>query len=376
MASIFIIGALPRSLINFRGELIRTLVDNGHTVTAMSAPASDKEINRINELGAEFIPFKVNRNGLNPFQDIRTFLSLRAAIKDNAPDIVLSYTIKPIIWGGIALFGIKKPLFFALVTGLGFSFDGVGIVRKILKKIVISLYKLSLLKATRVIFQNHDDEGVFIENKIIQKNKCSVVSGSGVDTKCFSYSVLPNAEPTFILIARLLHGKGIEIYVDAAKIIKRIHPSVKFKLLGPMDPSPDGISKSDVDKWHSEGWIEYLGETEDVKPYLESSHVFVLPSFYGEGLPRTIIEAMAIGRPIITTDNVGCRDTVVDGYNGFLIPIKDAAALANKILWMLSNRNQWQSFGNASRKIAEEKFDVHLINEKMLSIMNISNKDS
>ena len=376
MANILIIGALPRSLLNFRGELIKKMISDGHSVTAMSAPASEEEVKKINKLGAKFISFEVDRNGVNPFQDIRTLISLRAAIKKNNTDIVLSYTIKPVIWGGIALFGIKKVKFFALITGLGFAFDDIGLVGKNLKKIVSFLYKISLINATKVIFQNHDDMNMFIENKICQLNKCFVVQGSGVDAKHFSYSTLPDSEPSFILIARLLQSKGVKVYVEAAKIIKDIYPAVKFKLLGPTDPSPDGISKKDVDKWHAEGWIEYLGETENVKPYLESSHVFVLPSFYGEGLPRTIIEAMAIGRPIITTDNVGCRDTVVDGYNGFLVPIKDAAVLVEKIVWMLNNRDQWQSFGNASRKIVEDKFDVHLINQKMLDVMNLSNKEN
>jgi glycosyltransferase involved in cell wall biosynthesis len=335
----------------------------------MSAPASIEQIQKIEALGAQFRSYHVQRNGLNPMRDIQTFFALRKLFHELKPDIVLAYTIKPVIWGGLAARGLKAVSFFALIPGLGFAFQGTGMMRKVLTKTVASFYRASLKNANGVIFQNPENRDEFINRHIARPEKCSVVAGSGVDLLHFSEADFPESAPTFLCIARLLGEKGLREYAQAAQIVKQRYPDAVFRLLGSADPSPDGIPLTEIHEWQNKRFVEYLGVTDDVRPYLYDSHIFVLPSFYGEGLPRSILEAMAVGRPILTTDNVGCKETVVQGENGFLVPVRDAEALAERMIWFIEHRDQWQRMGQASRRMAEERFDVHTINTQLLSIL-------
>jgi glycosyltransferase involved in cell wall biosynthesis len=194
------------------------------------------------------------------------------------------------------------------------------------------------------------------------------VAGSGVDLSYFSEAEFPESAPTFLCIARLLGEKGLREYAQAAQIVKQRYPKAEFRLLGPADPSPDRISLDEVNTW---GTIEYLGDTNDVRPYLAVCHILVLPSYH-EGMPRTVLEAMATGRPILTTNAPGCKKTVVQGENGFLVPFRDAEALAERMIWFIEHRDQWQRMGQVSRRMAEERFDVHKINAQLLRIMKLN----
>lgn len=369
--SFFIIGALPESLTNFRGQLIKDLVSEGLKVTSMSAPASSSQLQKIESYGANHISFPVQRNGLNPLSDFKTWKSLRRTLRENKPSIVLAYTIKPVIWGGLALIGLRNTAFYALITGLGFAFQGQGIIRKTLTFIVSLLYKMALSRAKAVIFQNNDDLRTFTSLGIVPIEKCHVVGGSGVDTSFFNPAPPPKKPITFLTIARLLEEKGLRFFYQAASIVKAKYPLTIFQILGSPDPSPDAISLEEIENWDKSDVIKYLGETNDVRPYLASSHIFVLASYYGEGLPRTIIEAMAMSKPILTTDNVGCRETVISGENGFLVPVKDANTLAERMIWFIEHEQDWLPMGNASRKLALERFDVKTVNAKMLQIMGL-----
>lgn len=370
MSHIVIIGALPTSLVNFRGDLIRTLVSSGHQVTAMAAPATRQHISQIEGLGAIFQPFPVQRNGLNPIADLRTFLALCAAFRQTRPDIVIAYTIKPVIWGGLASTVVGRIHFLGLITGLGFAFEGCGNKRALLRILVSWLYRVALFKAKRIIFQNRDNRNTFLDLKIVNAKKCAIVNGSGVNVNHFAIAPLLEGPPTFLLIARLLNEKGIREYVRAARKVKEQHPATVFNLLGPEDPSPDGVPLAEVQKWNNTGVIEYLGSADDVRLHLATCHVYVLPSYH-EGMPRTVMEAMATGRPILTTDAPGCRETVVPGKNGFLVPVRDADALAERMIWFIEHRDQWKAMGKRSRKMAEERFDVRKINRKLLRIMGL-----
>lgn len=365
MARVLIIGALPRSLVNFRGDLISAMVSLGHQVTAMAATAEPEQIKQIEKLGAEFLAYPVARNSLNPVQDLKTFLALRKAMRSLKPDVVVAYTIKPVIWGGLAALTIPSIRFTGLITGLGFAFEGHSLRRRLLTKIVSLMYKSALWRAEKVIFQNQDNRNLFVERNIVEKQKCIVVNGSGVNLDYFSYSEPPSTDLTFLVIARLLKAKGLFEFVDAARKVKQQNKNASFQILGPADPSPDGIDMNDVRRWQEEGIIEYLGEADDVRPFIEKCSVFVLPSYH-EGMPRTVLEAMAMGRPVLTTDVPGCRATVRSGANGFLVPAKDAQALADKMIWFFNNRDQLRVMGQTSRKIAEERFDVKRINRQML----------
>lgn len=371
MSSVIVIGALPESLTNFRGELIRSLVKAGHHVTAMASPASQVQIAAIKALGANFYSFPIQRNGLNPIVDLQTLLALRKAFRELQPDVVLAYTIKPVVWGGLALFGNPAPRFFALVTGLGFAFQEGGLVRKALTTLVTGLYRLSLSRAEQVIFQNPDNQDLFTVRQIVTTEKCALVNGSGVDLQRFAVAPLPGAGAVFLTIGRLLGEKGFREYAQAARLVKSRYPDAVFKLVGPVDPSPDGIPLEEVRKWEACGLVQYQGATSDVCPFIADAHIFVLPSYH-EGMPRTVLEAMSMGRPILTTDVPGCRETVVSGENGFLVPKADVEALAERMIWFIEHRDQWERMGQASRRIAEERFDVHKINAQMLKIMGLN----
>lgn len=361
MAKIIILGALPQSLSNFRGELIRSLVAAGHEVTAMAAPADVNHIKRIEAFGARFRSYPIRRSGLNPFHDVSTLVTLRKAFDHVRADVVLAYTIKPIIWSGFALFGHKNTQFFALVTGLGFAFEGKGAFRRMLTFLASTLYRLSLKRAAGVIFQNPDDLQTFVSRGIVPPHKCRIVGGSGVDLTHFAGTPLPEGSPTFLLISRLLREKGLREYADAARAVRTQYPDAIFQIAGPADPSPDAIPIAEIRAWQKEGVIRYLGEVSDVRPLIAGCHVYVLPSYH-EGMPRTVLEAMAMGRPILTTDVPGCRETVVPGENGHLVPKGDADALAERLVWFIEHRAQWEQMGQVSLKIAEERFDVKKVN--------------
>jgi glycosyltransferase involved in cell wall biosynthesis len=372
MKKIIIIGASPRSLVNFRGELIKSFVCKGLSVVALAGGVTDDESCAIESLGARYIDVPVNRTSTNPFTDLNTMRFFEKVFAEEKPDHVIAYTIKPVIWGGLAVKKFPNIRFTALITGLGYAFEGQGFKRGLLRFIASRLYKSALDRANKVVFQNHDDLNYFIERNLVVVEKTNVVSGSGVPLDDFKQQPFPKTDIVFLMVARLLKEKGVYHFVEAACRLKKQFPNVSFQLLGGLDPSPDGINQSVVDKWVQHGCIEYLGETKDVRPYFSKSHVFVLPSFYREGLPRTILEAMATGRPILTTDNVGCREPVVEEQNGWLVPVRDTGALTEKMIWFIEHPEQIEPMGLASRKMAEEKFDVHKVNARMLEIMGLT----
>lgn len=370
MLNFIIIGVLPSSLLNFRGELIERLVFTNCKVTAMSTTPDSTTSDWLKTIGVAFREYPVQRNSLNPRKDLCTYITLRNFFSSQRPDIVLAYTIKPIIWGGLASRVSPDTRFYALITGLGFAFQGDSLKRKALSRLVSLLYRTSLKKADRVIFQNPDNLAEFVSRGIVPAYKCALVNGSGVDVESYSEKPLPLGSPVFLTIGRLLSEKGFREYVKAAEMVGAVYPDAVFRLLGSEDPSPDGIPLSEVQSWHNQNSLEYLGSTSDVRPYIEDCHVFVLPSYH-EGMPRTVLEAMATGRPILTTDVPGCRETVIPGENGYLVPKADAEALAERMIWFIENRDQWERMGKRSRELAEEKYDVHKVNTQLMEIMGL-----
>ncbi len=365
---IVVIGALPESLVLFRQDLMKAMIAEGHSVVAMAAPASDAIEQQIVNLGAKYRPYRVSRNGLQPLADLQTLLMLIIAFWRERPDVILAYTIKPVIWGGIAAALTPKARFFAMITGLGYAFQGGSLKRNLLRQLIVFLYKSALMKSKGVIFQNFENKQVFCDFGIVPEQKTARVAGSGVNVGQFCFSRTRTAPFVFLMISRLLGEKGVCEYAEAARVVKRRFPNVQFRLLGPEDSSPDGIPMSQVDKWSGDGVLDYLGQVDDVRPYLEDCTVFVLPSYH-EGMPRTVLEAMAIGRPILTTDVPGCNETVVDGRNGFLVEAKDAGALAERMQWLIENADQLHRMGQASRQYVEKEFDVHKVNAELLDIV-------
>ena len=366
---IIVIGTLPESLINFRGNLLEILVACKHDVLVMSSGATAIDKKKIEALKLRYKDYPVSRSGLSAKEDFKTFHFLRNLFKQQNADVILAYTIKPIIWGGFAARVLPNCRFYALVTGLGFAFQRGGWKKNILMKLVIFLYKTALKRADKVIFQNPDNRQVFIDLGIVPAHKTCVVNGSGVDVSHFEVKPLSNT-PTFLLIARLLGDKGIREYVQAASIVKRQYPEAIFQLVGPEDPSPNGISLTELSILNNEQAVDYLGGTSDVRPYIAACNIFVLPSYH-EGLPRTVLEAMATGRPILTTDVPGCRETVINGENGWLVEKANVDQLAEKMIWFIENRTEWQRMAEASRAMVEDKFDVHKVNKELLKIMEL-----
>lgn len=371
-----IIASYPPSLLNFRGALLAALQDKGFEIH-LAAPEFERyprDISELKALGYVIHDIPMQRTGTDPVTDAKTLGTLYRLMKDIEPQYVLSYTIKPVIYGTLAAWLAKVPNRFALITGLGYAFQQVERTRKgtVLQKLIHELYRRALSKADKVFFQNPDDEQLFRESKILSKKaRTSIVNGSGVDVSKFDVVPLDaQSTPRFLMIARLLWDKGVREYLQAAQQVKQSYPEAQFDLVGWIDTNPHTISQTELDEWVAEGTINFLGRLDDVRPAIEASSVYVLPS-YREGTPRTVLEAMAMGRAVITTDAPGCRETVVDGDNGFLVPIKDVEALTKAMLRFIEEPALVVEMGKRAREVAEEKYDVHKVNKKMLSDMGL-----
>lgn len=371
--SFLLIASFPDSLIQFRGPLVEALLQAGKDVhIAVPGLVSEGAVAlALTKKGVRVHDIPLQRTGLNPVKDLRLLLSLVALMLRLRPQFVLSYTIKPVVYGSIAawLAGVRHR--FALVTGLGYAFTGTGSgKRALLRRLIQRLYRFALKRTHRVFFQNPDDEGLFRELDLLPDTvPSSIVNGSGVDVAEYSVTSLPD-KPCFLLIGRLLGDKGVREYVQAAQRVKAKYPEAAFRLVGWIDDNPDAITQRELDQWVDSGILEFLGRLDDVRPAISDCSVYVLPS-YREGTPRTVLEAMAMGRPVITTDAPGCRETVVDGDNGFLVPVKDVNALADAMMKMIDTPGLVASMGERSRRLAEEKYDVHKVNAAMLEGMGI-----
>ena len=360
------ISSFAPSVVKFRNELIKDIIKKGYEVHVILPEKADIDFfPKVEALGAKLHLVKMQRTGMNPFADLRTVVHLLEILKSIKPDIVFTYTIKAVIYGNIAakIAGIKS--LHSLISGLGYAFIGKSLKNKIVNLISKSLYRFALSSAQTVFFQNPDDMNLFIEQKIINdKSKCTLVNGSGVDIKYFSKAPLPS-ETSFVLIARLLRDKGIYEYIGAVRKVKQKYPDTVFKLVGWIDSNPAAIAHKDLEAWQKENLIQYFGRLDDVREVIKDSSVFVLPS-YREGTPRTVLESMSMGRAIITTDAPGCRETVIDGCNGYLVPVHDSEILAQRMLDLIENPEKLAKMAASSRKIAEDKYEVSKINQVML----------
>lgn len=336
----------------------------------MAASGTPACVIAIEELGATFIPYPVNRAGRSVVQDLETFRALRTAFSRLQPDLVLAYTIKPVIWAGLAARAARVSQFYALIEGLGYAFQNGHFRRRLLGLTTRALYFAALRRAVRVIFLNPDNRRFFLSNRLIRETQAAEIDGIGVDLNSFARAPIPTGPPKFLCIARLLGDKGLREYAEAAKRVRAKYPEVQITLVGPADSSPDCIPIEEVWSWHNRGILQYLGEAMDVRPLLANCSVYVLPSYH-EGMPRTILEAMAMGRPIITTDVPGCRQTVTPGENGYLVPKMDIDALVERMIWFLEHAEKCQTMGALSRQIAEERFDVVKINTRLMRLLNL-----
>jgi len=373
MISILIVASVPRSLLNFRGQLIDLMMQKGFKVD-VAAPGliSSPYAMILEKKGCSVHDIALQRTGLNPIADWKALVSLYRLMRVVKPTHILAYTIKPVIYGLLAAGFARIPHRYSLITGLGYAFtENSGFLQKIVKRISRCLYGAALKSSDCVFFQNPDDEKLFRELRILPSTTTSkIINGSGIDLRSFSPVALPD-KPVFLLIARLLGNKGVREYAAAANIILKSYPDVSFQIVGWIDDSPDAITGTELSSWIESGII-YLGKLDDVRPAIAKSSVYVLPS-YREGTPRTVLEAMAMARPVITTDAPGCRETVVHGYNGYLVKPKSVQSIVEAMEKFIVDNTLAVRMGKASRLIAEEKYDVHKVNLEILAGMGLFN---
>ena len=365
---IMVISPKNKTVFNFRGDLIKEFIKHGYEVV-VTGP-NREYVEDIENLGARFIEIPFVKDNVGIRGDLKYCEKLREVMKAEKPDKVFSYTIKPVIYGSIAAgqAGIKEV--YPMITGLGRVYGTNSLKSKILRIITGILYKKAFKSCTKVIFQNWDDLNLFISLKYLKPEKCEKIDGSGVNMDRFHFSELPE-QPNFLMISRIIREKGVFEFCEAAKDVKKKHPEAKFTLLGGYDTSIGAIKPEELEEYVKNDIIEIPGEVKDVSPILQKAYAFVLPTYYREGIPRTILEAMAMGKPILTTDWVGTKEAVVNGKNGFLVPIKDFKSLSEKMLYMIENRDETKLMGMESFELCKVKFEINIINSKMLEIMGI-----
>lgn len=356
-----------RTAYNFRGDLIKRIISCGYEVIVTGPNRVGVE--KIEALGAHFVEIPMNKNGVNPKEDLKYQKALYELFKKEKPDVVLGYTSKPVIYGSIAAKKAGVPHKVAMITGLGYAFTAQTKKAKAIRAVMSVLYKKALNCADTVIFQNPDDREQFVSSGLVKSEKCRVVNGSGVNTNRFSVADYPD-KITFFMLSRVMYSKGIREYLRACELVKEKHPEVRFMLLGACENIQDSLSKEDLAPYVEKGIIEHFGETDRVEDYYKQCSVYVLPS-YREGTPRTVLEAMSMGRAIITTDAPGCRETVIDGKTGFLVPVKNAEAVAEKMTEFIENPELIKTLGAASAEYAREKFSVDKVNDDMCCHLNI-----
>ena len=374
---IILIGTVASSFYGFRADLIRMLLMKGHQVYAFTSEYTAEDLIKIEKLGATPITYTLNRGGLNPLADMIATYQLSKKIKAINPDLVFSYFSKPVIFGTLAAKLAKAPRVIGMLEGLGYTFteqpEGLSKKTQLIKKIQVFLYKIALPQLDQLIFLNTDDPNDLLEKYAINVKNVEVLGGIGLNLQDYPYQPLSNIHLPlkFLFIGRLLKEKGIYEFVQAAKLVKKIYPDTEFTVLGAIDHHNLGaLQQTELDTLISSNIIQYPGHVSNIKDWIADSHVFVLPS-YREGVPRSTQEAMAIGRAIITTDVPGCRETVINTKNGFIVPKWNPEALAEKMIYFIEHPEQIRVMGAESYKIAVEKFDAEKVNQRLVNMLGL-----
>lgn len=378
---IAVVGTLAETILGFRADLIVAMVAQGHTVYAFANDYKDSNRTAVQALGAIPVDYTIGRFSTNPFNELKSTWQLYKLFRQHKIDMSFCYFAKPVIYGTLAAWLAGVPLRVAKIEGLGRAFTqpatGVTTIGRLIKWVQIQLYRISLPKAHCIFVLNPDDKTDLIDANKIAANNVVQLNGIGVNLQCYPH-VLPCINPIrFIFIGRLLNEKGIRYFIDAASQIKTMHPTVEFIVLGDTDSGKDALSRDELKELVAKNIIIHPGKVTDIKPYLARSSVFVLPSYYREGVPRSTQEAMATGRAIITTDMPGCRLTVEHGVNGFLVPPHNAVALVEAMLQFIAKPELIYEMGQQSCQLAQQRFDVNKTNQQIIeSILNLTDKTS
>ena len=372
---IALIGTTGASFYGFRADLIRLLIQQGHTVYALISEYTEECLLRIKALGAIPITYQLSRGGLNPFADIQSFLQLKKILLTIQPNIAFSYFAKPVIYGSMAAKAAKVPLIVGMLEGLGYTFteqpEGQKFKTKLIRNIQVLLYRMAFPCLDKMIFLTVDDQRDLMKVYDLNVPEVHILGGIGLNLNQYPFSEVLINPVKFLFIGRLLKEKGIFELINAMRLVKQKYPHAQFTILGAIDSQNMGaLKQEELDRLIEEQLFEYPGYVTNVQDWITETSVFVLPS-YREGVPRSTQEAMAIGRPIITTDVSGCRETVVDGVNGFLVPKWNPEALADKMCYFIENPEQVNKMGLKSYEIAQEKFDAEKVNTKLIEIMGL-----
>lgn len=360
---ILIVSPKNKTVFNFRGDLIRDMIAQGHQVVVLG-PNRDY-VEDVLALGvSEFIEVKLVKDNTSIKGDLAYLKQLVAIMKAQKPDLVFGYTIKPVIYGSIAARLTGVPHIYAMVTGLGRVYASNGLKAKIVRLITKILYKMAFRACKKVIFQNGDDIAQLVGEHYLPLEKTVQVNGSGVNMTRFLRTELPE-KPVFLMVSRVIREKGVMEFCEAARGVKKNCPDARFILLGGLDVSMGALKMEDIQPYIDDGSVEFPGEVKDPVAFYQSASVFVLPSYYREGLPRTLLEAMSCGRAIITTDWPGCREPVEDGVNGYMIPVKDAAILADRMQKLAEDPALLRKMADAAYDTCRNKFEVSIINRQM-----------
>jgi glycosyltransferase involved in cell wall biosynthesis len=366
--TVAVLSSHTPSLFWFRVDMMQEFARRGYKVYALGNEPEEEWTEKFAEKGINYLQINVKRNGLNPFQDRKTLKSVKKLLKEIKPDKIFTYQAKTVIYGTLAARSAGITEVYPLIAGMGSMFLSNSLKSRIVRFIMTLLYRKSIGKCPAVFFQNRDDEQIFRDSGIIKRQKVVLIHGSGVNTEKFEAAPLPE-KAAFLCISRLIRDKGVYEYLEACKKIKSEYNDVRCLLVGPYDTNPSALKPEEVQPFIDAG-VEYFGEQEAVRPYLEQCSVFVLPS-YREGTPKTNLEAMACARAVITTDAPGCKETVTDGENGFLVPVKDVDAIYEKMKYCIEHPEEVKAMGEKGRALAKELYDVKKVNEQICSTMGI-----
>jgi glycosyltransferase involved in cell wall biosynthesis len=369
---IVVIGGFAPSLIKFRGPLLAAMVARGHEVVAMAAEADPVVEAGLAALGVRFEPIALERAGIDPVADLGSIRALARRLRQLAPDLVLGYTIKPVIYGSVAARLAGVPRRAAMITGMGSALTSArGAKQRLVAAIASALYRVGLAQCQVVLFQNTDDRDELTRRGALPRHaRIAVVRGSGVDLAHYAPSPLPPGPPVFVFLGRLLRDKGIHEYVAAAHLVRARYPAARFRIVGWLDPNPESLTQRELDAVVAGGTVEYLGATDDVRPHLAAAHALVLPS-YREGTPRSVLEAMSMNRAVITTDAPGCRDTVVDGDSGLIVPVGDVPMLAAAMIRLVASPALLARLAAAGRARAAELYDARTVADSVLAALDL-----
>lgn len=371
--TILVIAPKTSNLISFRGDLLCDLKKNGCNIVAVVP--EDEERDFFKENGIKVRLINLDKNSLSAFGALSYYKSLKKIIKEEKPDKVFSYTIKPVIFGSIAARKAGVKDIYSLICGLGILFCSNSWKIKLLRPIGGAMYKHALKHNKKVIFQNKDDIGEFVSRGYVKRSQCELVNGSGVNLDRYVRNKLPKDKVSFLMVSRILKEKGVLEYFKAAKIVKEKYPEVDFVFAGAVDKNKNAVDMEMLQPYIIEGDVKCVINSKEVAKLLSESSVFVLPSYYREGIPKALIEATAMGRPILTTNMPGCRETIVEGENGLFVKVKRANDLAEKMIWMIEHKDKLQEMGDKSFAMCKEKFTIDIIDGRMMEIMGVKQNE-